>query len=121
MIMRTIVGNQSLYVSTARNSGTPMISIGNSTVVPQESTGPTASQNIHPTIGAIALSGMPQSLGLISVDGKNARILDSRATNHLTGSSNHFVSYTLYAGNEKIRIADETLAPIAGLELGEDN
>ncbi|KAL4010602.1 hypothetical protein IC575_030104 [Cucumis melo] len=57
---------------------------------------------------------MPQSLGLISVDGKNPWILDSRATDHLTGYSKHFISYALCAGNEKIRIADGSLAPIAG-------
>ncbi|KAA0054864.1 Retrovirus-related Pol polyprotein from transposon TNT 1-94 [Cucumis melo var. makuwa] len=39
------------------------------------------------------LKGMPQSLGLISVDGKNPWILDSGATDHLTGSSEHFISY----------------------------
>ncbi|KAL0536842.1 hypothetical protein IC582_025805 [Cucumis melo] len=57
---------------------------------------------------------MPQSLGLISVDGKNPWILDSGATDHLTGSSKHFISYAPCAGNEKIRIADGSLAPIAG-------
>ncbi|KAL4022749.1 hypothetical protein IC575_016494 [Cucumis melo] len=57
---------------------------------------------------------MSQSLGLISVDGTNPWILDSGATDHLTGFSEHFVSYTPCAGNEKIRIADGSLAPIAG-------
>ncbi|KAA0033038.1 Cysteine-rich RLK (RECEPTOR-like protein kinase) 8 [Cucumis melo var. makuwa] len=79
-----------------------------------QSTDPTASQTKTPTLGAIAQSGMPQSLGLISVDGKNPWILDSGATDHLTGSSEHFISYAPCAGNEKIRIADESLAPIAG-------
>ncbi|KAL0540395.1 hypothetical protein IC582_024632 [Cucumis melo] len=46
-----------------------------------QSTDPTASQTKTPTLGAIAQSGMPQSLGLISVDGKNSWILDSGATN----------------------------------------
>ncbi|KAL4031039.1 hypothetical protein IC575_009295 [Cucumis melo] len=79
-----------------------------------QSTDPTASQTKTPTLGAIAQSGMPQSLGLISVDGKNPWILDSGATDHLTGSSEHFISYAPCAGNEKIRIADGSLAPIAG-------
>ncbi|KAL0557269.1 hypothetical protein IC582_005795 [Cucumis melo] len=57
---------------------------------------------------------MSQSLGLISVDGTNPWILDSGATDHLTGFSKHFVSYTLCADNEKIQIADDFLAPIAG-------
>ncbi|TYK14395.1 Cysteine-rich RLK (RECEPTOR-like protein kinase) 8 [Cucumis melo var. makuwa] len=78
-----------------------------------QSTDPTASQTKTPTLGAIAQSGMPQSLGLISVDGKNPWILDSGATDHLTGSSEHFISYAPCAGNEKIRIADGSLAPIA--------
>ncbi|KAA0036818.1 Cysteine-rich RLK (RECEPTOR-like protein kinase) 8 [Cucumis melo var. makuwa] len=58
-----------------------------------QSTDPTASQTKTPTLGAIAQSGMPQSLGLISVDGKNPWILDSGATDHLTGSLKHFISY----------------------------
>ncbi|TYK14846.1 Copia protein [Cucumis melo var. makuwa] len=41
------------------------------------------SQTILPTLDVIAQSGMPQSLGLISVDRKNLCILDSSATNHL--------------------------------------
>ncbi|KAL0538499.1 hypothetical protein IC582_027520 [Cucumis melo] len=56
---------------------------------------------------------MPQSLGFISVDGKNPWILDSRAIDHLTGSSEHFISYAPCAGNEKIQIADGSLASIA--------
>ena len=57
---------------------------------------------------------MSQSLGLISVDGKNLWILDSEATDHLIGFSEHFVSYTSCSGNEKIRITDGSLALIAG-------
>ncbi|KAL4025768.1 hypothetical protein IC575_014173 [Cucumis melo] len=60
-----------------------------------QSTDPTASQTKTPTLG-------------------NPWILDSRATDHLTGSSEHFISYASCAGNEKIRIADGSLAPIAG-------
>ncbi|KAA0048599.1 reverse transcriptase [Cucumis melo var. makuwa] len=65
-----------------------------------QSTGHTASQTKTPTLGAIAQSG--QSLGLISVDGKNPWILDLGATDHWTGSSEHFISY----------------APCAGMSLG---
>ncbi|KAL0536537.1 hypothetical protein IC582_025486 [Cucumis melo] len=79
-----------------------------------QSTDPTASQTKTPTLDAIAQSGMPQSLGLIRVDGKNPWILDSGAINHLTDSSKHFMSYAPCAGNEKIRIADGSLALIAG-------
>ncbi|KAA0066242.1 Beta-galactosidase [Cucumis melo var. makuwa] len=76
--------------------------------------GPTASQTSSPTLSALAQSGMFQPLDLISVDGTNLWILDSRATDHLTGFSEHFVTYTPCAGNEKIRIVDGSLAPIAG-------
>ncbi|KAA0063920.1 reverse transcriptase [Cucumis melo var. makuwa] len=58
-----------------------------------QSTDPTTSQTKTLTLGTIAQSGMPQSFGLISVDGKNSWILDSRATYHLTGSLEHFISY----------------------------
>ncbi|TYK26874.1 Beta-galactosidase [Cucumis melo var. makuwa] len=106
MTVTRIVESQILCVSTARNNGTPRISVGNFTVVPQEIK--------TPTLGAITQSGMPQSLGLISVDGKNPWILDSGATDHLTGSSEHFISYAPCAGNKKIRIADGSLTPITG-------
>ncbi|TYK01384.1 Cysteine-rich RLK (RECEPTOR-like protein kinase) 8 [Cucumis melo var. makuwa] len=134
-----IMGNQFSFVSTARNNGIPRISVGNSTVGPQEVTnapptsnrtqgismlgrlpaplspfGPTASQTSSSTLSAIAQLGMSQSLGLISVDGTNPWILDLGATDHLTGFSEYFVSYTLCASNEKIRIANGSLAPIAG-------
>ena len=36
MIVTRIMGNQSLFVSTARNNDTPRISVRNSVVVPQE-------------------------------------------------------------------------------------
>ncbi|TYJ95765.1 Beta-galactosidase [Cucumis melo var. makuwa] len=74
-----------------------------------------ASQTSSPTLGAVAQSSMPQSLGLINVDGKNPWILDSWATDHLTGSSEHFVSYIPFAVNEKISIANGSLALFAGI------
>ncbi|TYK02486.1 Beta-galactosidase [Cucumis melo var. makuwa] len=76
------------------------------------STGPTVSQTKTSTLGVIAQSGMPQSLGLISVDGKNPWILDLGATNHLISSLEHFISYALCVGNEKTRIVDDFLVPI---------
>ena len=51
---------------------------------------------------------MPQSLGLISIDGRNPWILDLGATYHLTGFSKH----CLFVDNEKIRIVDDSLALI---------
>ncbi|KAA0056270.1 reverse transcriptase [Cucumis melo var. makuwa] len=53
-------------------------------------------------------SRIPQSLGLISVDGKNPWIFDSRATNHLTGSLEHFISNIPCAGHG---LKDDDLAP----------
>ena len=55
--------------------------------------GPIASQTSSSTLSAIAQSGMSQSFGLI-VDETNLWILDSRATDHLTSFSEHFVTYT---------------------------
>ncbi|TYJ97057.1 Beta-galactosidase [Cucumis melo var. makuwa] len=74
--------------------------------------GLTASQTSSPALNAITQPGISQSLGLISVDGTNLWILDSGATDHLTSFLEHFVTYTRYAGNEKIRIANGSLAPI---------
>ena len=76
-----------------------------------QSTGPTTSQTGPPTLDAIARSGMPQSLGIISGDGKNPWILDPGATCHLIGSSEHSVSHTPCDDNEKIKIADGSLTP----------
>ncbi|KAA0040663.1 Cysteine-rich RLK (RECEPTOR-like protein kinase) 8 [Cucumis melo var. makuwa] len=61
-----------------------------------------------------SVMSVPQLFSLISIDGKSPRILDSGAIDHLTGSSEHFVSYITCAGNEKIRIVDDSLAPIVG-------
>ena len=44
------------------------------------------------TLDAIVQSGIPPSFGLICVDGKNPWILDSSATDHLTGSSEFLAS-----------------------------
>ncbi|KAA0038787.1 putative mitochondrial protein [Cucumis melo var. makuwa] len=131
------MGNQFLFVSSARNNSIPRISVGNSTISPQEvtnvpptsnrtqgihvretastsqPTGPTASQASSTTLSAIAQSGMSQSLGLISVDGKNPWILDSGATYHLTGFSKHFVSYTFVPEESQVRSSSsQPLAPI---------
>ncbi|TYK05485.1 hypothetical protein E5676_scaffold83G001910 [Cucumis melo var. makuwa] len=75
--MRRIVRNQSSYVSIARNNDTLRINVRNSTVGLQE-TNP-------PTLCAIAQSGMPQFIDLISVNGKSPWILDSEAISHLIG------------------------------------
>ncbi|KAK8938972.1 hypothetical protein KSP39_PZI010912 [Platanthera zijinensis] len=41
-------------------------------------------------------------------------IIDSRATDHMTGSSSGFVSYLPLSGRDKVSIADGSLSPIAG-------
>lgn len=53
-------------------------------------------------------------MSLLSGNSKKPWILDSGATDHLTGSSDHFLSYHPCAGNEKIRIVDGSFAPVAG-------
>ncbi|KAA0057210.1 reverse transcriptase [Cucumis melo var. makuwa] len=103
-----IMVNQFSFVSTARNNDILRISVGNSMVDRQETS--------FSTLSTIAQSGMSQSLGLINIDGKNSWILHLGATEHLTGFSEHFVSYSPCVGNEKIRIVDDSLAPIAGKE-----
>ncbi|KAG6535832.1 hypothetical protein ZIOFF_000861 [Zingiber officinale] len=45
-------------------------------------------------------------------------ILDSGATDHMTGISQYFSSYTPSAGNQKIKIADGSFATIAGKGKG---
>jgi hypothetical protein len=44
----------------------------------------------------------------------NSWIIDSGATNHMTGSSKNFLSYTPRSGKERVRIADGSSAPIMG-------
>ena len=66
------------------------------------------------SLEAIVQSGTSQSLSLLSITSKKPWILDSGATDHLSGTSENFISYHLCAGNEKIRIADRTLALVAG-------
>ncbi|KAA0054072.1 Beta-galactosidase [Cucumis melo var. makuwa] len=107
------LGGKKRSSSEKQNSGCAFIS-ETTPASTSQSTGSTASQTKTLTLGTIAQSGMPQSLGLINVDGKNPWILDSGTTNHLTGSSEHFISYVPCAGNEKIQIADDSLALIAG-------
>jgi len=63
--------------------------------------------------GAVAQSGTSQSLSLLSENGKKPWILDSGATDHLTGSSDNFLSYHPCVGHEKIRIVDRSFAPVA--------
>ena len=44
-------------------------------------------------------------------------IIDSRAYDHMTNSSNIFESYSSCAGNKKVRITDGNFSPIVGKGL----
>ena len=41
-------------------------------------------------------------------------IVDSGASDHMTGTANAFSSYTPYNSGQKIKIADGSLSPVAG-------
>ncbi|KAG6514126.1 hypothetical protein ZIOFF_024466 [Zingiber officinale] len=41
-------------------------------------------------------------------------VIDSGATDHMTNAANSFISYSLSSGQEKVIIADETKATVAG-------
>ena len=70
-----------------------------------ESAGPSQPPDSHgnqidpspATLGAIVQSGIPQSFGLISVDGKNPWILDSGATENFFANSLLLASARKYA------------------------
>ena len=64
--------------------------------------------------GSIAQKGVfPQSLSVIS-DKKAPWVIDSGASDHMMGNPSFFSSYTPCAGNIKVKIADGSLAPVAG-------
>lgn len=44
----------------------------------------------------------------------NLWIIDTGATNHMTGASNLFTSYTPSSGKDKVRVADGSMSPIIG-------
>ena len=45
----------------------------------------------------------------------NIWVIDSGATDHMTGNSRLFLSYKPCAGNKKVKVANGTLTPIAGI------
>jgi hypothetical protein len=51
---------------------------------------------------------------LFSVSHSRAWIVDSGASDHMTGNSTSFSSYHLCAGNHKIKIADGSFSAVAG-------
>ncbi|KAI5432429.1 hypothetical protein KIW84_036244 [Lathyrus oleraceus] len=56
----------------------------------------------------------------LSVSLSHTWIVDSGASDHMTGESTLFSSYGPCAGNQKIKVADGSFSAIAGFELGED-
>ncbi|KAI5406952.1 hypothetical protein KIW84_053271 [Lathyrus oleraceus] len=48
-------------------------------------------------------------------------IVDSEASDRMTGESTLFSSYSPCADNQKIKIADDSFSAIAGFELEEDD
>ena len=89
-----------------------------------ESARPSQSPDLHEdqvnpsstTLGAIVQLDISQFFSLINIDGKKPWILDYSATDHLTGSSELFVSYVSCASNKTIKIVDGSLAPVARKE-----
>lgn len=71
-----------------------------------------AQDDVSTSLGAIAHSGTSKSPCLLGIVSKMTYI-DSGASDHLTGSSEKFLTYTPCVGNEKLLIADDSLAPIA--------
>lgn len=63
---------------------------------------------------SIAQRGNFSNIALISVKPGHTWIIDSGATDHMTGESSMFSSYSPCAGNHKIKIADGSLSAIVG-------
>ena len=63
---------------------------------------------------SLAQNGNYLTAALASVNLNCPWIIDSRATDHMTGLSKLFSSYSPCAGNQKIKIADGSLSTIAG-------
>ncbi|XP_073227024.1 uncharacterized protein [Cicer arietinum] len=63
---------------------------------------------------SIAQRGNFPNTALLSVTPSHTWIIDSGATDHMTGESSLFSSYSPCAGNHKIKIADGSLSAIAG-------
>ncbi|KAA0037200.1 reverse transcriptase [Cucumis melo var. makuwa] len=99
-----------LYSSANLNNGIPRISVGNSIVGPQEVTNAPSTSN--KTQGVSMLERLPAPLNQLAL--LLAKPVSYSKCHCLVSFSEYFVSYTPYAGNEKIRIADGSLAPIVG-------
>jgi len=66
------------------------------------------------SFGSIAQKGNFLESALLSVKPSRTWIVDSGATDHMTGESSLFSSYSPCAGNFKIKIADGSLSAVAG-------
>ncbi|PON98873.1 LOW QUALITY PROTEIN: hypothetical protein TorRG33x02_054880 [Trema orientale] len=63
---------------------------------------------------SLAQTGDYQSAFTIKSETKNPCIIDSGASDHMTGCNSHFSTYTPCSGNLKIKIADGSLSLVAG-------
>ncbi|AET01340.1 hypothetical protein MTR_8g011380 [Medicago truncatula] len=66
------------------------------------------------SFGSIAQKGNSLESALLSVKLSRTWIVDLGATDHMTGESSMFSSYSPCAGNLKIKIADGSLLVVAG-------
>ncbi|TYK14848.1 reverse transcriptase [Cucumis melo var. makuwa] len=90
MIEKTIVENLSSFVNTSRNSGILRSSVGNCKVVPLGGDGRSSTDKQNTGRAYVSETASPTTLGAIV--------------------QSVFVSYISCVGNEKIRIADGSLA-----------
>jgi hypothetical protein len=65
--------------------------------------------------GLISTSHQGMKLHQANITAKSKPwIIDTGATNHMTGASDLFISYTPCSGKDKVRVADGSMVPIAG-------
>ncbi|CAM8951545.1 unnamed protein product [Rhodiola kirilowii] len=74
---------------------------------------PQSLNNSNPSCSLVQ-SGNPFTAAIACTSSDNSWILDSGATDHMTGTSQFFSSYTPCAGNKKVKMADGSFATIAG-------
>ena len=55
-----------------------------------------------------------QGINHVQTSTPKSWIIDTGATNHMTGASNLFTSYTSCSGKDKVHVADGSMAPITG-------
>lgn len=63
---------------------------------------------------SMAQKGNYHIASCLNTDSNTSWIIDSGASDHMTGSSELFSSYSPCAGNQKVKIADGSFSAIAG-------